>query len=147
MAGSTLYTDKQKEELTKLFAGILYDAMWEPRPAKMERVAEKLLTEVLKLDWFHFEGNRYGILRHLEETGVYGVFDFFPDRQAKLYLRVFSKSFQTYANRVGLPKDKFVRGLASPKSGARKPTPEIMRGDVSASGTKRMNMRTPLSGK
>lgn len=147
MAGSPLYTDKQKEELTRIFAEILYDAMWEVRPAKMEKVAERLLAEVRKLSWFHYEGNRYGILRHLEETGVYGVYDFFPDKQAKLYLRVFSRSFQMYANRVGLPKDKFVRGLASPKSGAQKPTPEIMRGDVSASGNKRMNMRIPLSGK
>lgn len=147
MTTSSLYTDKQKEELSRLFAGILYDGMSEPHPAKMETVAERFLVEARKLDWFHFEGNRYGVLRHLEEASVYGIYDFFPDKQSKLYLRTFSSSFQSYANKTGLPREKFINGFVNPKSGAKKPTPEMMRGDVSASGTKRMNMRRQFSGK
>lgn len=147
MSNQPAYTDKQKEELTRLFAGILYDAMWEARPAKMGAVAAKLLSESRKHDWFQYEGNEYGVLRHMEDAGVYGIFDFFPDKQAKLYLYVFSVDFRLYANRLGLPKEKFVNGLANPKSRATKPTLEVMRGDVSATGNKRMNMRGSLSGR
>lgn len=148
MTVSPVYTDKEKEELTRLFAGALYDAIWEPRPAKIEKMADKLLAEARKLDWFRYEGNRYGILRHLEEAGVYGVFDFFPEKQAKLYLRaVFSERFQKYGRQVGLPREKFVKGLADPKSGAQKPTEAMKRGDVSSTGSKRMNMRSPFGKK
>lgn len=147
MTESARYTDEQKNELTRLFAGLLYDAMQEIHPSKIDKLTEKLLAEARTREWFRYDKSKYGVLRHLEEAGVYGVYDFFPEGRSTLYLRaVFSVPFQERVRQTRPSKEAFIQKLMNPKiSGAHKPSPEEMRGNTSVAGGKRMNMHTPLS--
>lgn len=116
------YTEEERKELSKLFAEALYDALQAKHPDWMIKVTREVNAQAQKLPWFRYRGNEYGLLRHLEEMGVYGVFDFPTDRRSALYLHaVFGERFCIFAKQHGLSKNGFVKGLTNPKSEATKP--------------------------
>jgi hypothetical protein len=152
MADQSTYTDEQKEELSRMLAEALHDALQGARPAKVGEMAKRLLAEARKLGWFRNDENKneYSTLRHLEEAGVYGAFDFFPDKLATLYLRaIFESPFQDFVRQARPSKQEFVRRFGNKKfSRARKPSHSAMLGDTSANGGNRQpNMRGMLSGR
>lgn len=114
------YGEEQREELSRLFAAQLFVGIRDQHAAPMGLVTERLLKDLRKLPWFSFQGNEHGLLRHLEESGVYGAYACGPNRLATLYMHaVFSEQFIKWVRMRNPSQEAFVKVF--PKSGAHPP--------------------------
>ncbi len=138
---NSIYTEEQKHELSQVFARLLYELTANVDHSEfMGRLAVQFLAEIRNFPWCVYHGNEHGVLRHMEEAGVYGVYHFYHDKRTSLYMRaIYSDKFCRYMNQPRRPSlEAFLK--AFPKSAARKPTRELMIGNVSSVGKARTNI-------
>ncbi len=134
-----MYSKEQKEILSNLFASTAFRLIQERRDARMGDVTERMLKEMMTTPWCERFKSKSSVLKHLEDSGVYGAYDMPEDKHVMFYLSVvcspkFSLWFSENLIR-NLTEAAFLRAFA--KSSAQKPTPERLAGRQGVTGRNR----------
>jgi hypothetical protein len=134
-----MYSKEQKEILSQLFASTVFRLIQERRDARMGDVTERMFKQMKTLSWCESLKSKSSALKHLEDAGVYGVYDMPEDKHVMFYISVvYSAKFSLWFSENlirNLTEAAFLRAFA--KSSAQKPTAERLTGRRGVTGRNR----------
>jgi hypothetical protein len=123
------YTEKQKAQLDRIALTALYRGFL--KVSLLQEVLEEIARTTSVFPWFSRQDNLIQLLKHLEEAGVAGMYEFDLHRQTRLYFSlIFPQSFFAWAGMADRSMESFLSNV--PKAKPHKPNPKDVAEKISS---------------